>query len=72
MSEFVDGGFKLYIPVWHKLGKYPISYTFHNGSIGKNAISLNLQSTIDIYAYMYVTSKSSTVVNDELMLRPAR
>lgn len=70
VSNFVDGGFKLYIPIWHNLGRNPINYSFNQGSIGKNAISLNLQSTIDIYANMYATSKSSTINKDELMIKP--
>lgn len=71
VSDFIDGDFKLYIPIWHSLGKYPISYTFQAGTVGRNAISLNLQSAIDVYANMYATSKSTSITHDELFVKPS-
>lgn len=70
LTNFIDGGFKLYIPIWHDLGRYPLSYTFQSGDVGKNAMTLDLQSAVDIYANMYLGSKSKTVTHDELFVKP--
>lgn len=70
-SEFIDGGNKLYIPFWQDLDKYTITYEFaNNGTVGDNKIGLDLDTFVDVYAYMYATAKSDTMKKDELMVKP--
>ncbi|HAQ8189903.1 TPA: SpaA isopeptide-forming pilin-related protein [Enterococcus faecium] len=66
--ELIDGGRKLYVPIWCDLGKYSIAIKSSN--FGGNYISLDMNQSIDVYAYMYATIDSETKKEDELLLEP--
>lgn len=69
-SLMIEGGNKLYIPIWiDKLGDYNMSFD-SSMPVGVNAVSFKLQSKINIYAYMYATMDSKTKDYDELMFSP--
>ncbi|HAR0890166.1 TPA: hypothetical protein IYZ30_001056 [Enterococcus faecium] len=66
--ELIDGGRKLYVPIWCDLGNYSIAIKSRN--FGGNYISLDMNQNIDVYAYMYATIDSETKKEDELLLEP--
>lgn len=66
--ELIDGGRKLYVPIWCDLGNYSIAIKSSN--FGGNYISLDMNQNIDVYAYMYATIDSETKKEDELLLEP--
>ncbi|HHN6162760.1 TPA: hypothetical protein ACRRJB_000712, partial [Enterococcus faecium] len=66
--ELIDGGRKLYVPIWCDLGNYSIAIKSSN--FGGNYISLDMNQNIDVYAYMYATIDSETKKDDELLLEP--
>lgn len=68
--EMLDGGNKLYIPIWiDNLGTYNLSFESKE-PVGVNAVSFSLSSNIKVYAYMYATIGSPTIDKDELLLEP--
>lgn len=69
-EELIDGGHKLYIPVWlDDLGDYETHLQSKN-TIGANAVTFDIENTIDIYAYMFGTIDSKTVKKDALIIQP--
>lgn len=66
--ELIDGNRKLYVPIWCDLGDYSIG--IKSNTIGSNHISLDMNRTLDVYAYMYATIDSETSKEDELLLMP--
>lgn len=81
-THYQDGKRLLYVPIWHRLsneiGKVRLHYKFKNGTVGLNKFSLNMNSYIDIYAYMYGNTykegskakESTTIKKDEIWMRP--
>lgn len=68
--EYVDGGRKLYIPIWiGKLGNYDIHFGGED-KLGVNHVSLDVEQDIHVYAYMYEASRSESIADDEVMLKP--
>ena len=69
-KAYIDGGRKLYIPVWLKhLGNYPIHFG-GDSRIGVNQVKLDVEQTLNVYAYMYATDYSNTISKDEVMMKP--
>lgn len=66
--DLVDGGRKLYIPIWCDLGNYEVAVK--SNTFGSNLVSLNMTKELDVYAYMYATISSKTSKEDELLLEP--
>ena len=68
--DWLNGGKQLYIPIWIKaLQKYPIDFVSTN-EVGINAVNFDSKAYVDVYAYMYEASRSESIANDELMLKP--
>lgn len=68
--SLIDGGNKLYIPIWiNKLGVYDVDFQ-NTDLVGVNCVSFDVSTQINVYAYMYATQKSDTVKQDELLLEP--
>lgn len=66
----VDGGKKLYIPIWlDKLGTYNAFFE-SSEPVGVNCVTFSLAQPINVYAYMYATMGSATGKKDELLLEP--
>lgn len=66
----VDGGNKLYVPIWiNKLGNYDFMFTSTN-EVGINAVTFTSKASVNVYAYMYATIDSETAKEDELLLEP--
>lgn len=69
-KEYLDGGRKLYIPIWLKdLGNYDI-YFGGGDQLGVNQVRLTVEQTLNVYAYMYEASHSKSINHDEVMLKP--
>lgn len=70
LNNLVDGGKKLYIPIWiSKLGIY--EFNFENQEpVGVNLVDFSIVHNIEVYAYMYGTIGSGTIKLDELLLEP--
>lgn len=66
--DLVDGGRKLYIPIWCNLGNYEVA--IKSNTFGSNLVSLNMTKELEVYAYMYATISSKTSKEDELLLEP--
>lgn len=71
----IDGGNKLYIPIWHKLNTETLYLKGVDNNqkiqeIGINKMKLNMPMYIDIYAYMYNPSDSKSINSDEMLLKP--
>lgn len=66
--ETINGGNKLYIPVWSDLGNYNIDLMSNQAGI--NYVTFRLTKNINVYAYMYATMGSETGKQDELLLEP--
>lgn len=69
-NDYYKGGRNLYIPIWTKLKNYELVYDLSDQKIGVNQVSVMLTKHVDVYAYMYNPSESTSVINDELMLKP--
>lgn len=69
-TNYYNGGRRLYVPIWTKLKNYELVYDLSDHKIGVNQVSLTLIKHVDVYAYMYNPSESTSVINDELMLKP--
>ncbi|MBY7071829.1 fusion protein (includes pXO2-28-29-30) [Clostridium sporogenes] len=70
LNNLVDGGKKLYIPIWiDKLGIY--EFNFENQEpVGVNLVDFSIVHNVEVYAYMYGTIGSGTIKLDELLLEP--
>lgn len=66
----VDGGNKVYVPIWiESLGEY--KYQLKNEEpIGINEINVIVNDTINVEAYMYGHIGSETIENDEILIVP--
>lgn len=74
-SNLVDGGNRLYLPVWLKVGDYKGKYNLEDakgvkGELGENAISFKFEKSFDAFAQMYSDEKSGTKKTDELYVQP--
>jgi len=69
-TEIVDGGNKVYVPIWiDELGSY--NYLFRNTTpIGINEVNIAVSDTVDVTAYMYGHIGSETIENDEILIVP--
>lgn len=66
-----DAGRKLYVPTWlDTLKSYPYVFRTADNAIGANQVSFTLRNVVDIEAYMYSHTDSSTQDKDELLLLP--
>lgn len=68
-NDLIDGGNKLYVPIWADLGTYNINIQ-STDSVGINEITLDLEKKLPVYAYMFATVGSDTLDLDELLLEP--
>lgn len=72
-TEYVDGGRKMYVPIWmandDELGTY--SYWFTSNRIGRNYVEFNLERDIEVQAYMYGHLDSATLDEDALLVEPS-
>lgn len=67
--EIIDGGRKLYVPIWGNVGEYPVS-TSSTSPIGVNQINFNIDDSLEIYAHMYAHMNSETFELDEIIMSP--
>lgn len=66
----IDGGKKLYIPIWiDNLGIYHV-YFESSDPLGANQVTFSLDSKVSVYAFMYATIGSESIEKDELLLEP--
>lgn len=66
----VDGGKRMYIPVWlDELGSY--NYTFESTEpIGRNHVNVEIEQVVDVESYMFAHSDSATLDKDALLIQP--
>lgn len=74
-SDLVDGGNRLYLPIWLKVNNYEGKYNLEDaegtkGELGVNAISFKFTKKFDAFAQMYSDQKSDTKKKDELYVQP--
>lgn len=69
-NDLIDGGNKLYVPIWiEELGSY--DHILESSTpIGVNEIQVVINDKIDVSAYMYATIGSETILEDELLMQP--
>jgi hypothetical protein len=68
--ELLDGGNKLYIPIWlDTLGEYNVRYESIE-PIGANKVTFKVNDNLDIFAYMYASIGSDTIEDDEILIEP--
>jgi len=67
-NKLLDGGRKLYLPIWAEKGDYNL--TLQSNVIGRNFIQVSMNQTLSVYANMYATIDSKTKKEDELLLTP--
>lgn len=66
----LDAGHKLYVPVWiDRAGLYD-TVIRNEKPIGSNFMNVNLLRQVDVTAYMFNHTDSSTPENDELLIHP--
>lgn len=67
--EILDGGRKIYIPIWADLGDY--DYIFQSKDhIGVNEVTFDIEGNINVYAHMYGHIDSETIEEDEILITP--
>lgn len=67
--EILDGGRKIYIPIWADLGDY--DYIFQSKDpIGVNEVTFDIEGNINVYAHMYGHINSETIEDDEILITP--
>lgn len=68
--DIVEGGNKVYVPIWIKqLGSY--NYAFGNTEpMGVNEVRVNVMDTVDVKAYMFGHIGSETIKDDEILIVP--
>jgi len=68
----VNGGERLYIPVWvDELGEY--QYRFESTEpIGRNHVNVVIHHTVDVESYMFAHTDSATLGKDALLIQPTR
>ena len=68
--DLIDGGHKLYIPIWlDDIGKYDINYET-TSSIGVNKVKFEISQELDIEAYLFLHMNSSTKEKDKFLIEP--
>lgn len=68
-SELIDGGNKLYIPIWlERLGEYEIEYA--SNAIGVNKVKFVTTQMLNIEAYLYLHINSETKNKDKFLIEP--
>lgn len=71
-STLVDGGHKLYVPVWLKdLGDYETHFQ-SSKSIGANAVTFDIENKITVDGYMFGYIDSDTATKDALLITPKK
>ncbi|HCX52088.1 MAG TPA: hypothetical protein DG757_24420 [Bacillus sp. (in: Bacteria)] len=66
----IDGGHKLYIPIWlDDIGKYDINYET-TSEIGVNKVKFEVSQILDIEAYLFLHMNSSTKEKDKFLIEP--
>lgn len=68
----VDGGNRLYVPVWvDELGEY--HYRFESTEpIGRNHVNVVIDQTVNVESYMFAHTDSETLGKDALLVQPTR
>lgn len=68
--NLLEGGNKLYVPIWiNALGDY--NFTFQNkNKIGVNEISFKVEDKVNVKAYMFGHIGSKTIKDDEILIEP--
>lgn len=65
----IDGGHKLYIPVWlDRLGKYNFNYA--TSAVGVNKLEFLTEQELNVEAYLFLHSNSETKNKDKFLLEP--
>lgn len=64
----IDGGRKLYVPIWANIGEYSVLIKSNN--IGSNLITIDMTKRIIVSAHLLAHSGSETLDKDEIMLTP--
>lgn len=68
-EELIDGGHKLYTPIWlDRLDKYDINYS--TNELGVNKVKFVVTQELDIEAYMFVHIDSKTKHKDKWLMEP--
>ncbi|WEA41763.1 Ig-like domain-containing protein [Lysinibacillus fusiformis] len=68
--DLIDGGHKLYIPIWlDDIGKYDINYET-TSAIGVNKVKFEISQELDIEAYLFLHMNSSTKEKDKFLIEP--
>lgn len=66
----IDGGHKLFIPVWvNELGTYDLAFQSKN-EIGSHHMKIDVGGTVQVYAYMFNHIDSETPDEDEILIHP--
>lgn len=67
--ELIDGGRKFYLPIWGRIGDYPVSVE-SDKKIGINQINIEIHHIVDVYAHMYAHMDSETIEDDAIIMEP--
>lgn len=67
--EIIQGGRKLYTPIWGDLGDYPLEVR-NVDPLGVHKINVSIEQYLNIVAYMYGHMDSMTGKKDAIYLRP--
>lgn len=68
-EPLIEGGRKVYVPMWMDLGEYPVE--LHSKEpIGVHEITIKVTDELPIKAYMFGHVKSPTIEQDEIILSP--
>lgn len=67
-NEMIDGGNKIYLPIWSDIKDYKISAKVDD--IGENAISFNIESYLSVYARMITAQDSESLDLDNINIYP--
>lgn len=67
--ETIDGGRKLYTPIWGDLGTYQLELK-NVDPLGVHKINMSMNQNLEIIAYMYGHMDSNTGEQDAIYLRP--
>lgn len=69
-NELLNGGSKVYIPIWIKeLGGYDTTFETIE-PFGINKISILINRPVEVYAFMYAHMDSPTIDEDEILIVP--
>lgn len=65
----INGGRKLYTPIWGDLGTYPLEMK-NVDPLGVHKINVSMKQSLEIFAFMYGHMDSTTGKQDAIYLRP--